>query len=104
MLKKNLEYLAGSKGSYPVLTNLRKIDLDPEPEYEFDVTKPDGIGKATVHCKSIEHLTDQRKRRNSIARAAGFPPPIIKAPEDQTVLESLFSTQTVVNPPSRYFT
>ena len=54
-----------------MLSNLRKIDLDPEPEYEFDVTKPDGIGKASVYCKSIEHVTDQRKRRNSIARAAG---------------------------------
>ena len=98
-VKKQYGILAGSKGSYPVLTNLRKIDIEPEPEYEFDVTKPDGIGKATVYCKSIEHLTDQRKRRNSIARAAGFPPPIIKAPEDQTILESLFSTQTIVNPP-----
>ena len=98
-VKKQFGILAGSKGSYPVLTNLRKIDIEPEPEYEFDVTKPDGIGKATVYCKSIEHLTDQRKRRNSIARAAGFPPPIIKAPEDQTVLEALFSTQTTVNPP-----
>ena len=98
-VKKQYGILAGSKGSYPVLTNLRKIDIEPEPEYEFDVTKPDGIGKATVYCKSIEHLTDQRKRRNSIARAAVFPPPIIKAPEDQTILESLFSTQTIVNPP-----
>ena len=98
-VKKQYGILAGSKGSYPVLTNLRKIDIEPEPEYEFDVTKPDGIGKATVYCKSIEHLTDQRKRRNSIARAAGFPPPIIKAPEDQIILESLFGTQTIVNPP-----
>jgi hypothetical protein len=98
-VKKKYGILAGSKGSYPVLSNLRKIDIEPEPEYEFDVTKPDGIGKASVYCKSIEHVTDQRKRRNSIARAAGFPPPIIKAPEDQLILEALFSTQKVVNPP-----
>ena len=50
-----------------------KSFLDPEPEYEFDVTKPDGIATATVHCKSIEHLNDQRKRRNAIAKAAGIP-------------------------------
>ena len=98
-VKKKFGILAGSKGQYPVLTNLRKIDIEPDPEYEFDVTKPDGIGKATVHCKTIEHVTDQRKRRNSIAKAAGFPPPIIKAPEDQTVLEALFQTQKVINPP-----
>ena len=98
-VKKKFGILAGSKGQYPVLTNLRKIDIEPDPEYEFDVTKPDGIGKATVHCKTIEHVTDQRKRRNSIAKAAGFPPPIIKAPEDQTVLETLFQTQKVINPP-----
>ena len=98
-VKKKFGILAGSKGQYPVLTNLRKIDIEPDPEYEFDVTKPDGIGKATVHCRTIEHVTDQRKRRNSIAKAAGFPPPIIKAPEDQTVLEALFQTQKVINPP-----
>ena len=98
-VKKKFGILAGSKGQYPVLTNLRKIDIEPDPEYEFDVTKPDGIGKATVHCKTIEHVTDQRKRRNSIAKAAGFPPPIIKAPEDQTVLEALFQTQKIINPP-----
>ena len=98
-VKKKFGILAGSKGSYPVLTNLRKIDIEPEPEYEFDVTKPDGIGKATVYCKTIEHVTEQRRRRNSIARSAGFPPPIIKGPEDQTVLDALFETQTVVSPP-----
>jgi hypothetical protein len=98
-VKKKFGILAGSKGSYPVLTNLRKIDIEPEPEYEFDVTKPDGIGKATVYCKTIEHVTEQRKRRNSIARSAGFPPPLIKVPEDQIVLDALFETQTVVSPP-----
>jgi hypothetical protein len=98
-VQKRFGVLAGSKGQYPVLTNLRKIDIDPDPEYEFDVTKPDGIGKATVHCRTIEHVTDQRKRRNSIAKAAGFPPPIIKSPEDQTVLEALFKTQKTINPP-----
>ena len=98
-VKKKFGILAGSKGQYPVLTNLRKIDIEPDPEYEFDVTKPDGIGKATVHCKTIEHVTDQRKRRNAIAKAAGFPPPIIKGPEDQTILETLFDTQKIINPP-----
>ena len=52
--------LAGSKGAYPILTNLRKIDIEPDPEYEFDVTKPDGIGKATVHCKTIEHVAEHQ--------------------------------------------
>tara|TARA_R110001583_G_scaffold68252_1_gene194415 strand:- start:523 stop:2157 length:1635 start_codon:yes stop_codon:yes gene_type:complete len=98
-VKQKFGVLSGSKGSYPVITNLRKIDLDPEPEYEFDVTAPDGIGTTTVHCKSIEHLNDQRKRRNSIAKAAGFPPPIIKGQEDQIILESLYKTQKVVHPP-----
>ena len=79
--------------------HLKKIDLDPEPEYEFDVTKPDGIGTATVHCKTVEHVNDQRKRRNAIAKAAGFPPPIIKADEDQMVLEVLYGTQTITHPP-----
>ena len=48
---------------------------------------------------SIEHVNDQRKRRNAIAKAAGFPPPIIKADEDQMVLEVLYGTQTITHPP-----
>ena len=79
--------------------NLKKIDLDPEPEFEFDVIKSDGIGTATVHCRSVEHVNDQRKRRNAIAKAAGFPPPIIKGDEDQMVLDALWKTQTIINPP-----
>ena len=98
-VKKKFGVLAGSKGAYPVLTNLRKIEIFEEPEYEFDVTKPDGIGTATVHCKSIEHLNDQRKRRNAIAKAAGFPPPLIKGDEEQVVLEALYATQKIVQPP-----
>ena len=98
-VKKRFGVLSGSKGAYPVLTNLKKIDLDPEPEYEFDVTKPDGIGTATVHCRSVEHLNDQRKRRNSISKAAGFLPPMIKGDEEQAVMDALYSTQKVVHPP-----
>ncbi len=98
-VKKKFGVLSGSKGSYPALTNLRKIEIFEEPEYEFDVTKPDGIGKATVHCKSIEHLNDQRKRRNAIAKAAGFLPPLIKGDAEQTVMDELYKTQTTVSPP-----
>ena len=98
-VKKKFGVLAGSKGSYPVLTNLKKIDLDPEPEYEFDVTKPDGISTATVHCRSVEHLNDQRKRRNSISKAAGFLPPLIKGDQEQAVMDALYLTQKVVHPP-----
>jgi len=98
-VKKRFGVLAGSKGSYPILTNLRKIEIFEEPEYEFDVTKPDGIATATVHCKSIEHLNDQRKRRNAIAKAAGFLPPLIKGDEEQTVMDGLYKTQKAVQPP-----
>ena len=98
-VKKRFGVLAGSKGSYPVLTNLRKIEIFEEPEYEFDVTKPDGIATATVFCRSIEHLNDQRKRRNAIAKAAGFLPPLIKGDEEQKVMEELYKTQTKVQPP-----
>ena len=98
-VKKRFGVLAGSKGSYPILTNLRKIEIFEEPEYEFDVTKPDGIATATVFCRSIEHLNDQRKRRNAIAKAAGFLPPLIKGDEEQKVMEELYKTQKAVQPP-----
>ena len=98
-VKKRFGVLAGSKGSYPVLTNLRKIEIFEEPEYEFDVTKPDGIATATVFCRSIEHLNDQRKRRNAIAKAAGFLPPLIKGDEEQKVMEELYKTQKTIQPP-----
>jgi hypothetical protein len=96
-VKKKFGVLAGSKGDYPELTNLKKIALEPEPEFEFDVIKSDGFTTATVHCKSVEHVNDQRKRRNAIAKDAGFVPPIIKS--DQAVLDVLWKTQTIVSPP-----
>ena len=96
-VKKKFGVLAGSKGNYPVLTNLRKIDLEPDPEFEFDVTKPDGFTTATVHCKSVEHVNDQRKRRNAISRDAGFAPPLIKS--DQAVLDVLWKSQKIITPP-----
>jgi len=98
-VKKKFGVLAGSQGSYPLLTNLRKIEIFEEPEYEFDVTKPDGIGKATVHCRSVEHLNDQRKRRNAISKAAGFLPPLIKGDREQNVMDALYKTQQSVSPP-----
>jgi len=96
-VKKKFGVLAGSKGAYPELINLKKIALEPEPEFEFDVIKSDGFTTATVHCKSVEHVNDQRKRRNAIAKDAGFVPPIIKS--DQAVLDVLWKTQTIVSPP-----
>ena len=85
--------------SYPLCANLEKVDLEPEPEYNFDVTLPDGQTVKSVHCKTIEHLTDQRKRRNSIAKYAGFVPPLQKGSDDQKVLDALFKTQKVMPPP-----
>ena len=35
-----------------ILTNLVKIDLEPEAEYTFDVTLPDGEDVRTVHLKT----------------------------------------------------
>ena len=31
-----------------------------------------GVWSSPVHCRNVEHLNDQRKRRNSISKAAGF--------------------------------
>jgi len=85
--------------AYPLCGNLEKVDLEPEPEYNFDVTLTDGQTVRSVHCKTIEHLTDQRKRRNSIAKYAGFVPPLQKGGDDQKVLDALFKTQKVMPPP-----
>ena len=47
----------------------------------------------------MEHVNDQRKRRNAISKYAGFPPPMIKSNDDQKVLEDLYRTLTVQDPP-----
>ena len=98
-VKKKFGVLSGSKGSYPVLTNLRKIEIFEEPEYEFDVIKPDGISKVTVHCRSVEHLNDQIRRRNSISKAAGFLPPRISIAQEQIIMDALYETEQPVQPP-----
>ena len=55
--------------------------------------KPDGIGKVTVHCRSVEHLNDQRKRRNAISKDAGFLPPLITQKVEQPIMDALYETQ-----------
>ena len=52
-----------------------------------------------MHCRSVEHLNDQRKRRNSISKAAGFLPPLIKGDQEQAVMDALYLTQKIVHPP-----
>ena len=98
-VKKKFGVLSGSKGSYPILTNLRKIEIFEEPEYEFDVTKPDGISKVTIHCKSVEHLNSRIKRRDAISKDAGFLPPRINDDAEQMVMDALYATQQSVQPP-----
>ena len=98
-VKKKFGILAGSKGSYPVLTNLRKIEIFEEPEYEFDVIKPDGISKVTVFCKSVEQLNDRTGRRNDISKAAGFFAPHISTTQEQLIMDALYDTQQSVQPP-----
>jgi hypothetical protein len=98
-VKKKFGILAGSKGSYPVLTNLRKIEIFEEPEYEFDVIKPDGISKVTVFCKSVEQLNDRTGRRNAISKAAGFFAPHISTTQEQLIMDALYDTQQSVQPP-----
>jgi len=98
-VKKKFGVLAGSKGSYPILTNLRKIEIFEEPEYEFDVIKPDGISKVTVRCRSVEHLNDKIARRNSISKAAGFFAPHISRAQEQIIMDALYATEQSVQPP-----
>ena len=52
--------------------------LDRETEESRPLIVPDGEDVRTVHCKNVEHVNDQRKRRNAISKYAGFPPPMIK--------------------------
>ena len=98
-VKREFGVASDFQDSYPLCGNLEKVDLEPEPEYNFDVTLPDGQTVRSVHCKTIEHLTDQRKRRNSIAKYAGFVPPLQKGGDDQKILDGLFKTQKVMPPP-----
>ena len=97
-IKKKFGVLAGSKGNYPTLTNLKKINLDPVPEYEFDVLKEE-LKTITVHCQSVHHLNDKHLRRDAIAESASILVPILSRDKDQIMMEALWKTETLVNPP-----
>ena len=97
-IKKKFGVLAGSKGNYPTLTNLKKINLDPVPEYEFDVLKEE-LRTITVHCQSVHHLNDKHLRRDAIAESASVLVPILGRDKDQIMMEALWKTETIVDPP-----
>ena len=97
-IKKKFGVLAGSKGNYPTLTNLKKINLDPVPEYEFDVLKEE-LRTITVHCQSVHHLNDKHLIRDAIAESASVLVPILGRDKDQIMMEALWKTETIVDPP-----
>ena len=97
-LKREFGIASQLRKSWPMLSGLEKIDYKPEPEYYVNVTKPNGK-PVTIHIKNIEHLTDQIKFRNIIAKSISSLPPTLKKPDYELMIDELLSTEITVQPP-----
>ena len=98
-LKRKYGIASDRQKSFPLLSGLVKINYRPDPEYTFNVSIPGTDKVQTVFARSIEYITDQRKMRNIIANAAGVVPEMVKANIYQEVLDLLFATRSVIEPP-----
>jgi hypothetical protein len=100
-IKRQFGILSDKKKRYPKVSGLQKYDY-PEPEYTFNIEKPDGSGVISCRAKNIRQITNQLEMRNLIGNAAGFVPPMVKQWEYQeSVIDVLFSTKNpeIIKPP-----
>lgn len=100
-IKRQFGILSDKKKKYPKVSGLQKYDY-PEPEYTFNIEKPDGSGVISCRAKNIRQITNQLEMRNLIGNAAGFVPPMVKQWEYQeSVIDILFSTKNpeIIKPP-----
>ena len=100
-IKRQFGILSDKKKRYPKVSGLQKYDY-PEPEYTFNIEKPDGSGVISCRAKNIRQITNQLEMRNLIGNAAGFVPPMVKQWEYQeSVIDVLFSTKNpeTIKPP-----
>ena len=92
-IKRKFGILSDKKKKYPKISGLQKYEY-PEPEYTFNIEKPDGSGVVSCRAKNIRQITNQLEMRNLIGNAAGFVPPMLKQWEYQeSVIDILFSTK-----------
>lgn len=96
-LKREFGIASQLRKSWPMLSGLEKIDYKPDPEYYVNVTKPNGK-PVTIHIKNIEHLTDQIKFRNIIAKSISSLPPSLKKPDYELMIDELLSTEITMQP------
>jgi hypothetical protein len=64
-IKRKFGILSDKKKKYPKISGLQKYEY-PEPEYTFNIEKPDGSGVVSCRAKNIRQITNQLEMRNLI--------------------------------------
>src|SRR5210317_784236 len=87
-VKRKHGVLSDNKPSYPVLSNLQKINYKPNPEWKVTVEDEDGE-TVQLHIKNTYKLTNQQEFKNTLFEQAHVMAPSIKKNDFETIIKML---------------
>ncbi len=93
--KRKYGVLSGEKENYPTLSNLQKINLQPNPEWRVTVEK-EGGETVQLHLKNTYKLTQVHEFKNVLFEQALITAPTIKQDKFDQILKLLSSPEDKV--------
>src|SRR5210317_971486 len=94
-MKRKYGVLSGEKENYPTLSNLQKINLQPNPEWRVTVEK-EGGETVQLHLKNTYKLTLVSEFKNVLFEQALITAPTIKQDKFDQILKALSSPEDKV--------
>ena len=94
-IKRKYGVLSGEKENYPMLSNLQKINIKPNPEWRVTVEK-EGGETVQLHCKNTYKLTQVHEFKNVLFEQALITAPTIKQDKFDQILKTLSSPEDKV--------
>jgi hypothetical protein len=87
-VKRKHGVLSDNKPSYPLLSNLQKINYKPNPEWKVTVEDEDGE-TVQLHIKNTYKLTNQQEFKNTMFEQAHVMAPSIKKQDFENIIKLL---------------
>jgi hypothetical protein len=94
-MKRKFGVLAGEKANYPPLSNLQKINIQPDPEWRVTVETEEGE-TVQLHLKNTYKLTQVNEFKNVLFEQALIIAPSIKQDKYDLIIKALSSPRDKV--------
>ena len=102
-VKRKFGIASDKRKTWPMLSNLVKIDYPLEPEFWLTVHLPDkGEGEKTkqITARNIDKVLEMRDLRKVVAAQTPIVPPKIKDADFQIIIDSLWDNMEIIKPAS----